>query len=249
MIFVRGSMASHSHNTCVEQRSLVRSSSSWRCGSRRWQKERSCKVCACEPARVRKAGDGGLPVAEDSLGSRRVQPFSERRQHHPDLLRGGFQAVQGSVAPSTESGATSLAAKGLNLFSVAMGAISDQSVDVSVCDPGIRTCAVRTGEALGVHPLWSSPPAFDFAPGAHRERRRLHHRREGAGEATDRAIVWGARLEKAVERGALGCCRLGRTLMGPATGTQPHERANEEEHKQKQEYMKGHTDPHRLKLG
>jgi hypothetical protein len=65
-------------------------------------------------------GDGGLPVAEDSLGSRRVQPFSERRQHHPDLLRGGFQAVQGSVAPSTESGATSLAAKGLNLFSVAM---------------------------------------------------------------------------------------------------------------------------------
>jgi hypothetical protein len=34
-IFVRGSMANQSQSTCVEQRSLVRSSSNLRCGSRR----------------------------------------------------------------------------------------------------------------------------------------------------------------------------------------------------------------------
>ncbi len=38
-------------------------------------------------------GDGGLSVAEDTLDSGRVQPFCERRQHHPDLLRGGFQTI------------------------------------------------------------------------------------------------------------------------------------------------------------
>jgi len=60
---VQGSMATHSHNTCFEHRSLVRNSSSWRCGSQRWRKERSWKVCACEPARVRRARDGRLPIA------------------------------------------------------------------------------------------------------------------------------------------------------------------------------------------
>src|SRR6266849_1340389 len=45
-------------------------------------------------------GDGGLPVAEDTLCSGRIQPFGERRQHHRDLLRGGFQAIQGGMASS-----------------------------------------------------------------------------------------------------------------------------------------------------
>jgi hypothetical protein len=75
MIFVRGSMASHSHHTCVEQRSLVRSSSSWRCGSRRLRdasaRARSVRARA---ARVRKAGDGGLTVAEDPCCGGGVQP-------------------------------------------------------------------------------------------------------------------------------------------------------------------------------
>jgi hypothetical protein len=39
--------------------------------------------------------DRGLPVAEDTLGSGRVQPFGERRQHHCDLLRGGFKRYKG----------------------------------------------------------------------------------------------------------------------------------------------------------
>jgi hypothetical protein len=56
-------MASQSHSTCVAQRSLVRSSSNCRCGRWRLRKQCSCKVCACSPARVRKAGDGRLSVA------------------------------------------------------------------------------------------------------------------------------------------------------------------------------------------
>ncbi len=59
-------------------------------------------------------GDGGLSVAEDPLGGGKVQPFGQRRQHHCDPVRGGFQTVQGSVASSTERGAAGLTAKGLD---------------------------------------------------------------------------------------------------------------------------------------
>ena len=59
-------------------------------------------------------GDGGLSVAEDPLGSRRVQSFGERRQHHGDLTGGSFQTVQGSVAPSSERDVAGLTAKGLD---------------------------------------------------------------------------------------------------------------------------------------
>jgi hypothetical protein len=34
-------------------------------------------------------GNGGLPVAEDPFGSRRIQPFSQRREHHCDPAREG----------------------------------------------------------------------------------------------------------------------------------------------------------------
>ena len=40
-------------------------------------------------------GDGRLPVAEDPLGGGRVQSFGQRREHHDDLLRGRFQAIEG----------------------------------------------------------------------------------------------------------------------------------------------------------
>ena len=110
----RGSMASQSQSTCVALRSRVRSSSSCRCGSWRWQKKCSCKVCACFASASQPGGDGGLSKAEDSLSRGRVQPFGQRRQHHGDLLRGGFQSVQGRVASSAERGAAGLTAKGLD---------------------------------------------------------------------------------------------------------------------------------------
>jgi len=71
--------------------------------------------------------DGGLSKAEDPLCSGRIQPFSERFQHHCDLLGGGFQTVQGRVASSSESRVTGLAAKCLDLFSATMGAIPKEA--------------------------------------------------------------------------------------------------------------------------
>src|SRR5258708_22262194 len=89
ILFVRGSMASERQSTCVELQSLVRSSSSWRCGSCRVRKKRSCKVLACKVCARQPDGAGRLPVAEDTPSFGRVQPFDERRQHHCDLPRGG----------------------------------------------------------------------------------------------------------------------------------------------------------------
>jgi hypothetical protein len=47
-------------------------------------------TCASEPG-----GDSGLTIAEDPFGGRRVQPFCQGREHHSDLMRRGFQAVEG----------------------------------------------------------------------------------------------------------------------------------------------------------
>ena len=186
------SMASQSQSTCWELRSLVRSSSNWRCGSWRLQKECSCKACACSKAARQPGNDGGLPVAEDLLSDGRVQPFGECRQHYCDLLRGRFQTVQGGMASGTESGAAGLTTKRLDALSMAMLTISNQGVNVRVCDVRVGALAVRTGETLRVHPLGCASAAFHLTPGADRRRRRPHSRRVGAGEATGGAIVWRA---------------------------------------------------------
>src|SRR5260370_20812255 len=124
----------------------------------------------------------------------------------------------------------------------------DKGRNVRVCDAKVRALVVGTGEAVGVHALRCSPPAFDLPPGAHR--RRAHTRRDGAREATGRAIAWGAWLEKTLYRGAFGCsCRMGRTMMGPAKWTKPQESEHEEEQRQEQENMKGHKDTLGLRVG
>ena len=131
----------------------------------------------CMRALAREPGDdGGLPVAEDPLSGRRVQPKGSRSQHHCDLVRGGFQTIQGGMAPSTERSAAGLAAKRLDLFSVTMGAIPNQGMNLSVCDPEVRALLVGTGEALSVYAFRGPTPAFHLVPGAHRERRWPHNR-------------------------------------------------------------------------
>jgi len=111
--------------------------------------------CACQPG-----GDGGLSVAEDPFGRGSIQPFSQRGEHHCNLLRGSFQAVEGRVAPASERGTAGLAAKRLDLLGPAMRAISDQSVDVSISVPEVMTLVVGAGEALGVHPSGGLPAGF-----------------------------------------------------------------------------------------
>jgi len=51
---------------------------------------------------------------------------------------------------------------------MAMRAISDEGMDLSIGDAEVRTLLIGAGEALGVHALGSSPPAFHLAPRAHR---------------------------------------------------------------------------------
>jgi len=53
------------------------------------------------------------------------------------------------MAPSGECGVAGLTAKRLDPLSMAMGAIPDQGMDSSVCDPGVQALLVGTGEALG----------------------------------------------------------------------------------------------------
>jgi hypothetical protein len=122
-------------------------------------------------------GDGGLSKAEDPFGSRRIQPFGQCREHDGDLVRRGFQPVQGSVAPGSEGGAAGLTAKGLDALGMPMLAIADQSVNVRIGDAAVRALLIGTGIAVGDDPLGRAPAAFDLAPGTHRGRHKSHELR------------------------------------------------------------------------
>ena len=91
------------------------------------------------PSSGQPGGDGTLSKAKDSLGGRRIQAFSQGSQHHGDLPGGGFQTVQGSVAPGSEGGAAGLATKGLDPFGLPMLAISNKGVELSIGDPKVPT--------------------------------------------------------------------------------------------------------------
>ncbi len=84
-------------------------------------------------------GDGDLSKAEDTLSSRRIQSFGQRRQHHCDLVRGGFQTKEGRVEPGSERSVAGLTAKGLDPLGTSMLAIPDQSTNVCVCDFKVGT--------------------------------------------------------------------------------------------------------------
>ena len=103
------------------------------------------------------------------------------------------------MASSTESRVTGLATECLDRLNSTMYAISNQGVDVSVCDAEVRALVVGTSEALSVYPFGSTPSAFDFAPGAHKKRHRFHIRRESGGKAAGWTIKWGAWLEQRLD--------------------------------------------------
>jgi hypothetical protein len=84
---------------------------------------------------------------------------------------GGFQTIQGGVASSTERGAASRTSERLNTLGLAMLAIADQGVDLSIGDPEVGALRVGASEPLGVDAFGGSPAVFDLAPGAHRRRR------------------------------------------------------------------------------
>jgi hypothetical protein len=157
---VRGSIASHSHSTCVALRSLVRSSSHWRWGSG------GCGSCA--RARTERASprettrEGWWPDGSRRHVRRRKHPALRRARdpHHSDVVRGGFQTIQGGVASGSESRVAGRASKRLDPLGMAMLTIPDQCVDVSICDPAVRALLVGTGKTLRVHPLGALPGGF-----------------------------------------------------------------------------------------
>ena len=69
-------------------------------------------------------GDGGLTVAEDPFSRGSIQSFSQRSEHHGDLLGRGFQTIQRGVASGSARAVAGLTAKGLNVLNLAMLAIS-----------------------------------------------------------------------------------------------------------------------------
>ena len=107
---------------------------------------------------------------------------------------------------SAERGVASLTTERLDVLGLAMLAIPDEGVDVSIGDAEVRTLMVGTGEALGVHPLGCSPPTFHLAPGTNQRRSRSHSKRRGAREVTGRAIKWSVWLEKTLDRDTYGLC-------------------------------------------
>jgi hypothetical protein len=147
--------------------------------------------------------DGGLTVAEDTLSCGSVQPFGQSRQHHGDLLRWRFQAIQRGVTPGSERGAAGLTTKPLDLLGTPMLAIADQCVLSSVCVAKVRAPPVGTSETLGVYAFGSSSAAFDLTPGTHRRWRWLRTRRGSGVETTGRAIVRAAWFKQTGERATL----------------------------------------------
>jgi len=112
-------------------------------------------ACTREPPRNR-----GVSKAEDPRSRRRVQPFGQRREHHGDLVRGGFQTVQGRVASSAERGAARRTSKRLDRFSAAMLAIADQGVDVSFSVPEVRATLGWDKRTLRCRCVWGLPVGF-----------------------------------------------------------------------------------------
>ena len=201
--------------------------------------ELSVLACPSEPPR-----DGRLTLAEDAFSRGRVQPFGQRREDQSNLMGRGFQAIQGRVASSTEGGAARLTPKRLNPLGLAMLAIPDEGVELSVDVPEVGALPVGTGEAFGIYPFGGSPPAFDLAP---RTQRRWPCRRRGSGGATTGgAIIWGARLQQTGERAALGrALREERLKAEPVKMPEPRQREEKTDHdqEQEQEHMKHHQNP------
>jgi hypothetical protein len=196
------------------------------------------------------SGNGRLPVAEDPFGGGKVQPFGQRREHHCDLLRGGFQAIQGGIASGTEGGVAGLTAEGLDPLSRTMLAIPNERMDLSISIAEVEALLVGTGEAFGGYPLRGSSPAFHLAPGEHRSRCWSSTRRGSGGQTTGGAILWGAGLEQTVDqRSSPRCLSMGKLKREPAKTPEPRQKEDEEGHEQKHEHLIGHNDPHCLKSG
>ena len=147
-----------------------------------------------------------MTVAKDSLGCGSIQPFGQHREHNSNLLRGGFQTIQGGVASGRESAVAGLTAKRLDALGTAMRAISHQCMDASISDAEVRALVVRTGEAsvftsLGL-PVGFSPQTR----GARVQRQISPWAKECRPDDRRDNRLGSAAMPQTMERGALGPC-------------------------------------------
>jgi hypothetical protein len=111
----------------------------------------------------------------DPWGLGRVQPFSQSRQHHGDLVRRGFQTGQGSGTPGSERGTAGRTSKGLDPLGMAMRTIAKKTHE------RVRLSCRRRGTlgwdcfARGVHADGALPAGFSsHSRGAQAEALALH---------------------------------------------------------------------------
>src|SRR5215469_4373460 len=148
-------------------------------------------MVACRKPKTRSAAEWSSPSAS----------AQSTREHHGDLMRRGYQAIQRGVASRTEGAVTGRTSESLDAFGLAMLAIANQRVDVSSGNAKVGTVSGGTGIALGLHSLGCSPAAFHFTPGTHRNRCWSGSRGGSGGQTTSRAIVWRAGLEQTLDHG------------------------------------------------
>ena len=136
------------------------------------------------------------------------------------------QVATTGVASSTERGVASETSERLDLLGLAMLAIANQHMNVSVCNPKGGTLVVGTGEAFCVHALGCSPAAFDLAPGTrHPEAPARHPMRQGR-----RVDRWGNRLGCGASADGGACCPWPRLLRRKTeAATSPDAKAVEAE--------------------
>ncbi len=94
------------------------------------------------------SGDRGLTVVKDAHRGGDVESFGQSGEDLGDPTGGGLEPIQGGMATGGEGAATSLAAQGLDAFTLAVGAIADERVDLGVADPVV----VNSDEEVGQEP-------------------------------------------------------------------------------------------------
>src|SRR5215472_2956631 len=183
---VRASMANHNQRICLALRSLVRSSSNCTCGICRLRKQRSCMVCACEPARVNQVVMVACRLPKIREAADGSSPSASAESTMATCWEGGFRRYMGVLRRARERGAALLAAKRLDRLSLAMLAIPNQRVELIIGVAEVGALRVRTSEAHGGDALRSSSLTFHLTPGTYRRRRWPSTRRGRGGETTGR---------------------------------------------------------------
>jgi len=150
------------------------------------------------PSAGQPGGDCGMAVAKDPYCRRDIHPFCERSQHLRNTLGCGFEAVQWRISARAEGGAAGLAAQGLDAFALAVGAVTNQRVNLRVGDLVVQARGVRAREAMRVDALGRTAAAFDLTPGRHARAHRDGARPRRCRLTADRAGIGRTWFEKSL---------------------------------------------------